>query len=124
MAILGIFVAIILAFVSGLVFSSSVLQNIDKTNIYKLSLVSLIIGFFIVNILFFLFNFILRIIKDDTQINPDMFKHPVFCNFNIIMAILILIFFIVSVLYEKIQNKDKNSTVNIIITNLNVKIKE
>ena len=42
--ILGIFAAIVLAFTGGIVFSSSVLENIDKPSIYRISLMAFIIG--------------------------------------------------------------------------------
>ncbi len=38
--ILGIFAAIVLAFTGGIVFSSSVLENIDKPSIYRISLMA------------------------------------------------------------------------------------
>ena len=42
--ILGIFAAIVLAFTGGMTFSSSVLNNISKASVYRLSLISFIIG--------------------------------------------------------------------------------
>jgi len=43
-SILGIFASIILAFVGGLTFSTSVLTNIDKASIYRQVIISCIIG--------------------------------------------------------------------------------
>lgn len=48
--ILGIFAAIVLAFTGGIVFSSSVLENIDKSSIYRISLIAFIIGFVFFNL--------------------------------------------------------------------------
>ncbi len=42
--ILGVFSAIVLAFTGGIVFSSLVLENIDKPSIYRISLMAFIIG--------------------------------------------------------------------------------
>ncbi len=39
-SILGIFAAIVLAFTGGIVFSGSVLENIDKSSIYRITLIS------------------------------------------------------------------------------------
>ena len=57
-AILGIFSAIVITFVAGLVFTSSVLQNIDKASIYRLSCSIWALAFVLVTILGKLFNFI------------------------------------------------------------------
>ena len=85
--ILGIFASIVLAFVSSLAFSTSVLQNIDKASIYRLVAVVSLIAIFIVNILNFLFSFIMRIHygKDD-----ESSKLKPLNLFNIIMPLIIL----------------------------------
>lgn len=49
--VLSIFTAIVLSFVGGMVFSSSVLENIHKSSIYRLFFVVIIIGFVMVNII-------------------------------------------------------------------------
>jgi len=56
--ILGIFAAIVLAFTGGIVFSSSVLENIDKVSIYRLSLMAFIIGLVFFNLIWILIDFI------------------------------------------------------------------
>ena len=114
--ILGIFAAIILAFVSGLVFSNSVLQNIDKASIYKLLLISIIIGFFITNILLFLFNFVKSIVRNNEN-NSALDPHISY--FNLAAIILILVLFAVSVSHESIYKKyDSNSTINVNTANI------
>ena len=55
---MGIFAAIVIAFMSGTAFSSSVLQNIDNASIYRLSFIVLILGFFLFNLLIALFAFL------------------------------------------------------------------
>ena len=115
-AILGIFAAIILAFVSGLVFSNSVLQNIDKASIYKLLLISIIIGFFITNILLFLFNFVKSIVRNNEN---NSILDPHISYFNLAAIILILVLFAVSVSHESIYKKyDSNSTINVNTANI------
>ncbi len=67
--ILGIFASIVLAFVGNFIFSSSVLQNIAKTNIYRLLLTIDLLGFFFATIILILVRFILHINnKDDAVI--------------------------------------------------------
>lgn len=115
-AILGIFAAIILAFVSGLVFSNSVLQNIDKASIYKLLLISITIGFFITNILLFLFSFVKSIIRNNEN-NSALDPHISY--FNLAAIILILVLLAVSIPHESIYKKyDSNSTINVNTANI------
>lgn len=114
--ILGIFAAIILAFVSGLVFSNSVLQNIDKASIYKLLLISITIGFFITNILLFLFSFVKSIIRNNEN-NSALDPHISY--FNLAAIILILVLLAVSIPHESIYKKyDSNSTINVNTANI------
>lgn len=56
--ILGIFASIVLTFVGGLAFSTSVLSNIDKANAYRLVFVMAFIALFFGNILYLLFSFL------------------------------------------------------------------
>lgn len=56
--ILGIFAAIVLAFTGGIVFSGSVLENIDKVSIYRISLISFVIGLVFFNLIWALIDFI------------------------------------------------------------------
>lgn len=114
--ILCIFAAIILAFVSGLVFSNSVLQNIDKASIYKLLLISITIGFFITNILLFLFSFVKSIIRNNEN-NSALDPHISY--FNLAAIILILVLLAVSIPHESIYKKyDSNSTINVNTANI------
>ena len=66
-AILGIFSSIIIAFTSGMAFSSSVLQNIEKASIYRLSFILLLVGLFVFLMVIALFIFLNRI----SNINND-----------------------------------------------------
>ena len=110
--ILGIFAAIILAFVSGLAFSTSTLNNIDKASIYRLVVVVSLIAIFIVNILNFLFSFIMRIhySKDDKYSKFN----PVNC-FNIVMLIIIFLTALAWYFGHPYEHKTTNntSTINI-----------
>lgn len=57
-AILGIFASVVLAFVGGMAFSTSVLENIKGVSIYRLLIVALVVGIVFVTVIFFMFYFI------------------------------------------------------------------
>ena len=88
-AIFGIFASIVLAFVGGITFSTSVLQNIHQSSIYRLIMISLIIGFIFMNLLFVLFYYIDRIvkIKNESKIKPQIIA-------NVIVLGLIIVTFV------------------------------
>ncbi|GAA9745123.1 hypothetical protein VN0142_06700 [Helicobacter pylori] len=92
--ILGIFASIVLTFVGGLAFSTSVLSNIDKANAYRLVFVMAFIALFFGNILYLLFSFLSKISlseeKKDKQEN--FFKKLIFW-FNLMVTILFVIGF-------------------------------
>ncbi len=111
--ILGIFAAIILAFVSGLVFSNSVLQNMDKASIYRIIAVISLIAIFIVNILNSLFSFIKQIHygKDD-----ESSKFKPLNLFNIIMLLIIILTGVAWYRYHPYEHKtttNSTTTINI-----------
>jgi len=66
-AILGIFAAVILAFVGGITFSSSVLQNIASASIYRLLIVVDLLGFVLINTINLLFEFICHILGKEKK---------------------------------------------------------
>lgn len=88
-AILGIFASIIIAFTSGMAFSSSVLQNIEKASIYRLSFVVLIVGMFIFLMVSALFVFLNRIsgIKNDRMFH--LLKRVAIAFVALIVAIVV-----------------------------------
>lgn len=65
--ILGIFASIIMTFVGGLTFSTSVLSHMHEVSIYRLVFVICCIGALVFNVLFALFGFILKIV--DKKVN-------------------------------------------------------
>lgn len=62
-SILGIFAAVVLAFTGGIAFSTSVLNNINTSSIYRIIVVSLIIGLVLINVLFGLFYYVDRLVN-------------------------------------------------------------
>lgn len=71
-AILGIFASIVLAFTGGIAFSTSILQNMHQSSIYRVVLVALLVGLILVNIIYVLFYYIDRLVrkKDEVTIKP------------------------------------------------------
>lgn len=92
--ILGIFASIVLTFVAGLAFSTSVLSNIDKANAYRLVFVMAFIALFFGNILYLLFSFLSKISlsKEKKEKQENFCKKPMFW-FNLIVTILFVIGF-------------------------------
>lgn len=56
--ILGIFASIVLAFTGGMTFSSSVLENMHKSSIYRVMIMAFIIGFVFINLIWLLMDFV------------------------------------------------------------------
>lgn len=65
-AILGIFAAVVLAFTGGIAFTTSVLNNIHSASIYRIAIISLIIGLVLINILFGLFYYVDNLVNGGT----------------------------------------------------------
>ena len=86
--ILGIFSAVVISFVSGIGFTTSVLSNMTSVSIYRLVFVSCIIGIVLVCVLYGMFYYVDRIVKASD--NPG---EKVFWN-----AIKVLAFIIAMVL--------------------------
>ncbi|GAA7318990.1 hypothetical protein HpCK60_08470 [Helicobacter pylori] len=93
--ILGIFASIVLTFVGGLAFSTSVLSNIDKANAYRLVFVMAFIALFFGNILYLLFSFLSKISlsEEEKDKQENFFKKPIFW-FNLMVIILFVIGFV------------------------------
>ena len=66
-SILGIFASVVLAFVGGMAFSTSVLENIAGISIYRLILTVDLLGFVLINTIYMLIKFIFIINGKDTS---------------------------------------------------------
>lgn len=101
--ILGIFAAIVLAFTSGIVFSSSVLENMHKVSLYNAIIVSLCIGFV-------LFNVIALLVYELKEIyNENKKNHLLFYVGNIFIIFSIVVVFVLkfsSIEYKLKREKD------------------
>lgn len=85
--ILGIFAAIVLTFVGGITFSSSVLDNINSVSPYRLLIVIDLLALVLMNVIHLLIRFILNVNDSDSNIY-DIFD---ICKFNIACLIFAVI---------------------------------
>ncbi len=92
-SILGIFAAIVLAFVGGITFSSSVLQNIEKASIFRILIIVDFLAFVLINVIYILIRFIAIINEKEHQ----LFKIRYLNKFCLFTAILILIAWILHI---------------------------
>ena len=102
-AILGIFASIILTFVGGMAFSTSVLQNISSVSIYRLLLTVDFLAVVLINTIYILIRFILVINEKNTSYSlgkvkaKQIFNIKVFNCVCIVISIIILIAWVVDV---------------------------
>lgn len=86
-SILGIFAAIVLAFVGGITFSTSVLQNINDVSVFRLLIVVDLLALILVNVIWLLVSFV-------SEINDKRIKFFNIRVFNIVclaLAIVVII---------------------------------
>ena len=93
-AILGIFAAVVITFVGGIAFSTSVLQNIHQSSIYRIVFICLLIGLVLLNVICALFYFIERLVKSRDEEKKPRNSFKPFIIINVIMLVLILITFV------------------------------
>ena len=94
-ALLGILAAVVIATNGSIVFSSSSIQALAGQNVFYLAFIVTTVGAFIFNVLFALFTFIYRMVRQDGSywgvVNKDMF-----IRINKWIACALVILFIVS----------------------------
>ena len=86
-SILGIFASIVLAFVGGITFSTSVLQIISSVSIFRLLLVIDFLAFVLINVIYILVKFIFAINEKDGK----LFNIKALNIASLIIAIVIVI---------------------------------
>lgn len=82
-AVLGIFSAVVLSFVGGLAFSTSVLQNIHQASVYRITFIATIIGVVLFNVVWILLSFLLHFCERE----PLGMTIPLIAN-GILIAVL------------------------------------
>lgn len=70
-SVLGVFTGIVVAFVAGLTFSSSILQSIDRASIYRLCAMATVIGMFLFDTIAILLSFLGKVTRVEC---PDLAK--------------------------------------------------
>lgn len=104
--ILGIFSAIVMAFVGGFSFSSSIITGIDQTSIYRLLLIGSLLGLLMVNLIYILTRLILRV-RDDFFAIHYFSKHIIAINlFFIVVMVLVFLGWLIDIdfLAEQLQS--------------------
>lgn len=86
-SILGIFASIVFAFVGGITFSTSVLQNISEANVFRLLLTVDFLAFVLINIIYILVKFVFTINEKDAK----LFNIKALNIACIIIAIIIIV---------------------------------
>lgn len=87
--ILGIFAAIVLTFNSGLTFSSTVLQNLINSNIYRAIIITIVLGLIIANVLLGLFYYLDHVIEKSEKKRKKLKSVLPMIFLNIILAVLL-----------------------------------
>lgn len=92
--ILGIFSSIVITFVAGMVISSSVLNNIDKVSIYRLTFIIIMMALFLFNLVHLLLDFLRKIhfqgLFADNVLDTGETKHSVILSVNIVLFFMLL----------------------------------
>lgn len=99
--ILGIFAAILITFVAGMTFSSSILNNIDKVSIYRLTFVMLMIALMLFNLLQVLIDFIRKMQNHDIETRSEQ---KLFCSkafiINVVLFLLLVLDFFCWIFFQ------------------------
>ena len=89
--ILGIFASIVLAFTGGIAFSTSVLENISNSSIYRTVLIAVGLAFVLLNIIYILTRFVMEISKK----KEETIEYPTYmkilnglCIVSVVLVIL------------------------------------
>ena len=97
--ILGIFSSIVITFVAGMVFSSSVLNNIDKVSIYRLVFIMALIALMIFNLVYLLLDFIAKI-NNQFILTESQGKKPAIIEYiNMVLFAILFLDFVLWAIY-------------------------
>lgn len=95
--ILGIFASIVLTFSGGMIFSTSVLENIGNASAYRIIIIALIIGFVLVNSIIALIMYIgkiVRVKREKKGIKETIKENVFWITINAIIVALIILTYI------------------------------
>ena len=97
--ILGIFSSIVITFVAGMVFSSSVLNNIDKVSIYRLVFIMALIALMIFNLVYLLLDFIAKINNQRILTESQGKKPAIMGSINMVLFAILFLDFVLWAIY-------------------------
>ena len=97
--ILGIFSSIVITFVAGMVFSSSVLNNIDKASIYRLVFIMALIALMIFNLVYLLLDFIAKINNQRILTESQGKKPAIIESINMVFFTILFLDFVLWAIY-------------------------
>ena len=95
--ILGIFASIVLTFSGGMIFSTSVLENIGNASAYRIIIIALIIGFVLLNSIIALIMYIgkiVRVKREKKGIGEVIKENAFWISINAIIVTLIILTYI------------------------------
>lgn len=96
--ILGIFASIVLTFTGGMIFSSSVLENIGNASAYRVIIIALIIGLVIINSVISLIMYIGKIVrfKDEgkKEIKEWLSENAYWISVNVVFVVLVTLTYV------------------------------
>lgn len=110
-AILGIFSSVVLTFTAGIVFTTSVLQNLHTASIYRVTLMTLLIGLVLANILCLLFYYIDRLVNQGSE-KKWKSTYIIIVNIVMVFGILSIVFswYLGAVESRNLRVKDKETS--------------
>ncbi len=92
-AILSLFSAVVLAFMGGISFSGSVLESMQNTSIYKLALITLMLGVILIGIFYIAFSFIVYLHNDTERHFFVKWKQDVKFIIKIVLSLMGIVVF-------------------------------
>ena len=102
-AILGIFASIVLAFTGGMMFSSSIMENLNNSSFYRLFLICLVLGGILLNLISALLIYVNRIINYEHK-TQNFFKENAFW---IVINSLLVIGIVLTIISWKYSDEKK-----------------
>ena len=120
--ILGIFSGIVLTVVAGLFYSSSVLENVNAANFFRLMSVSALVGFVCFNLIAIMFKFIEGIRLDSKQ--KESFSDRKMLFVNIALLVIMLLSTILNFVFPDYNTKNQNKSDINVSAELNLSTQE
>ncbi len=117
-AILGIFASVVLAFTASITFSSSILENLHLSSIYRIVIITTLLGLVTINVLYAMFYYLEKIVKSKDK--PSM--TPLWIS----NATLVIILFVAIIMWYCgfVENRNQRLNDNVVITHEDLKTED